>query len=129
MNKTRVAINGYGVIGKRIADAVLLQPDMELAGIADIVTDWRIRATAGRFILFASTDEAHEAMGRAGLPVAGTLDDLLGRVDAGVAIDAIRALAVSAPDAVTSMTMTDSTLGMRRDFLAQSGSGAGTVRP
>jgi glyceraldehyde-3-phosphate dehydrogenase (NAD(P)) len=34
-------------------------------------------------------------------------------------IDAIRALTGSAPDAVTSMTMTDSTLGMRQDFLAE----------
>lgn len=27
----RVAVNGFGVIGKRVADAVLLQDDMELA--------------------------------------------------------------------------------------------------
>lgn len=31
--KVKVAINGYGVIGKRVADAVVLQDDMELAGI------------------------------------------------------------------------------------------------
>jgi glyceraldehyde-3-phosphate dehydrogenase (NAD(P)+) (phosphorylating) len=31
----RVAINGYGVIGKRVADAVNLQSDMTLAGMAD----------------------------------------------------------------------------------------------
>lgn len=40
MNKIRVAVNGYGVIGKRIADAVALQDDMELVGVADVVTDW-----------------------------------------------------------------------------------------
>lgn len=28
--KARVAINGYGVIGKRVADAVAAQDDMEL---------------------------------------------------------------------------------------------------
>jgi len=28
-----VAVNGYGVIGKRVADAVALQDDMELIGI------------------------------------------------------------------------------------------------
>lgn len=27
--KVRVAVNGYGVIGKRIADAVAVQEDME----------------------------------------------------------------------------------------------------
>lgn len=34
MNKVRVAVNGYGVIGKRVADAVALQEDMALAGVA-----------------------------------------------------------------------------------------------
>ena len=41
--KIRVAVNGYGVIGKRVADAVALQDDMELAGVADISADWRPR--------------------------------------------------------------------------------------
>ena len=35
--KVRVAINGYGVIGKRVADAVRLQPDMQLVGVGDVV--------------------------------------------------------------------------------------------
>lgn len=86
MNKTRVAVNGYGVIGKRVADAVLLQPDMDLIGVADIITDWRIRSAAGRFPLFASTDAARDAMGQAGLAVAGDLDDLLAQAD--VVVDA-----------------------------------------
>jgi len=37
--KVRVALNGYGVIGKRIADAVVAQEDMELVGVADVVSD------------------------------------------------------------------------------------------
>lgn len=41
--KARVAINGYGVIGKRVADAVAAQDDMELVGVADVVSDYRIR--------------------------------------------------------------------------------------
>lgn len=81
MSKVRVAINGYGVIGKRAADAVLLQPDMELVGIADVVTDWRIQSAAKTFPIFASTDEAAEDMRRAGLPLAGSLDDLIRQVD------------------------------------------------
>lgn len=39
----RVAVNGYGVIGKRVADAVALQDDMKLLGVADIVSDYRMR--------------------------------------------------------------------------------------
>ena len=42
-SKTRVAVNGYGVIGKRVADAVAQQEDMELAGVSDISADWRAR--------------------------------------------------------------------------------------
>lgn len=41
--KVRVAVNGYVVIGKRIACAVALRDDMELVGVADIVSDWRIK--------------------------------------------------------------------------------------
>ena len=42
-NKARVGVNGYGVIGKRVADAVRLQPDMELVGVSDIISDYRIK--------------------------------------------------------------------------------------
>lgn len=41
--KISVAVNGYGVIGKRVAAAIRLQDDMELAGVADIGADWRFR--------------------------------------------------------------------------------------
>lgn len=43
MEKIKVAVNGYGVIGKRVADAVALQDDMELSGICDVINDWRIQ--------------------------------------------------------------------------------------
>ena len=46
MNRIRVAVNGYGVIGKRVADAVRLQEDMTLAGVADIVDDYRLQVAA-----------------------------------------------------------------------------------
>jgi glyceraldehyde-3-phosphate dehydrogenase (NAD(P)) len=37
--KVRVAVNGYGVIGKRVADAIALQRDMALVGISDVAAD------------------------------------------------------------------------------------------
>jgi glyceraldehyde-3-phosphate dehydrogenase (NAD(P)) len=78
----RVAVNGYGVIGKRVADAVVLQDDMELVGVADVVTDYRIRLAVERsYPVYAAADEARGAMEASGIPVAGTLDDLLGQVD------------------------------------------------
>lgn len=80
--KVRVALNGYGVIGKRIADAVALQEDMELVGVADVVSDWRIKVAHEKgYPVFASTPEAAPAMRQAGIAVAGQLDDLLGQVD------------------------------------------------
>ena len=76
--KCRVAVNGYGVIGKRVAEAVARQDDMELAGVADISTDWRPRVALQKgFRLFGATGEHTETMRKAGLDIAGNLDDLL----------------------------------------------------
>lgn len=79
MTKTvRVAVNGYGVIGKRVADAIALQEDMALAGVADIVSDYRIRVAVERgYPVYASLPERRAEMEAAGIPVAGVLDDLL----------------------------------------------------
>lgn len=80
--KVRVAVNGYGVIGKRIADAVAAQEDMELVGVADVVSDWRIKVAPEKgYPVFASTPEAVDQMRDAGIQVAGGLSDLLQRVD------------------------------------------------
>jgi glyceraldehyde-3-phosphate dehydrogenase (NAD(P)+) (phosphorylating) len=80
--KVRVAVNGYGVIGKRIVDAVVAQEDMELVGVADVVSDWRIKIALEKgYPLFASTTEAAASMRAAGIPLGGTLDDLLQQVD------------------------------------------------
>lgn len=82
MKKVRVAVNGYGVIGKRIADAVTVQEDMELIGISDVVSDWRIQVAVEKgYPVYAATPEAAEAMRAAGIQVAGTLDQLLQQVD------------------------------------------------
>lgn len=81
-SKVRVAVNGYGVIGKRIADAVVQQEDMELIGIADVVSDWRIRVAVEKgYPIFGSTPDAAEKMASTGISIAGTLNDLLSNVD------------------------------------------------
>jgi glyceraldehyde-3-phosphate dehydrogenase (NAD(P)) len=80
-NRIRVAVNGYGVIGKRVADAVRLQPDMELLGIADVFSDYRIKAGVVLGLpVYASLPEKTDEMKAAGIPVQGTLDDLLAQV-------------------------------------------------
>ena len=78
----RVGVNGYGVIGKRIADALAVQDDMELVGVADVVSDWRIKVAAVKgYPIYASTQLAADEMRSAGIPVAGNLDGLLKMVD------------------------------------------------
>jgi len=79
-NKICVAVNGYGVIGKRVADAVRLQPDMELVGVADVVFDYRVKTAAVLGLpVYASVPEKAPEMITGGVPVAGTLDDLLSK--------------------------------------------------
>ncbi|ESQ88019.1 hypothetical protein ABAC460_17660 [Asticcacaulis sp. AC460] len=80
--KIRVAVNGYGVIGKRVAAAIALQEDMTLVGIADIGADWRLRvANRSNIPLFGATTDHVQNMRRAGLAVAGNLDDLIEAAD------------------------------------------------
>ena len=78
----RVGVNGYGVIGKRVAAAVAQQTDMVLTGVSDVVTDWRAHMVVRNgFRLFGATAEHVRSMREAGLEVTGTLDGLLGEVD------------------------------------------------
>ena len=80
--RIRVAVNGYGVIGKRVADAIARQTDMTLAGVADVAADWRLHvATRKGIALFGADADGAEAMRRAALPIIGTLEDLLGEAD------------------------------------------------
>lgn len=78
MKKIKVAVNGYGVIGKRVADAVALQDDMELAGICDVIADWRIKMAAiKQYLIFAPDINFKNMMNESGINTSGTLDDLL----------------------------------------------------
>lgn len=78
MKKIKVAINGYGVIGKRVADAVTLQDDMELAGVCDVITDWPIViAESNKYPVFAFDEKIKNNMIDAGIDVQGTLMHLL----------------------------------------------------
>ncbi len=85
--KVRVAVNGFGTIGKRVADAVTRQPDMELVGVAKTRPSFEARRAAERgYRLFVAGGGERAAFDAAGLPLAGTLDDLLH--DADVVVDA-----------------------------------------
>ncbi|RLF15735.1 MAG: type II glyceraldehyde-3-phosphate dehydrogenase [Thermoprotei archaeon] len=78
----KVAVNGYGVIGKRVVDAVMKQEDMKLVGVGDVATDWRVKMAVRKGLpIYASIPDRAEDMRKAGIEVAGTLDDLLKEVD------------------------------------------------
>jgi glyceraldehyde-3-phosphate dehydrogenase (NAD(P)) len=82
--KPRVGIVGYGVIGQRLADGVAQQQDMELAGVVDVAPTLSTRALAESgmaYRLFVAAREQQAAFDEAGIPVSGTLNDLLGEVD------------------------------------------------
>ena len=96
--KVRVAVNGYGVIGKRVADAVMAQTDMTLVGVADVSTDWRTRVLKAKGVpLFAGTAEAQQALRAAGIAATGGLQDLLDNADVVVDCTPKRVAAANVP--------------------------------
>ncbi len=83
----RVGVNGYGTIGRRVADAVLKQPDMELVGVTKTKADYKSSAAVKKGISIYSVEmKGLEGFKLAGVGVKGTLNDLLQRVD--VVVDA-----------------------------------------
>jgi len=80
--KVRVAVIGYGVIGKRVADAVRLQSDMVLAGVADVASGWRLEVAVEKGLrVFGATTPSAVAMRAAGIEVSGEFGDLLAEAD------------------------------------------------
>lgn len=78
----RVGVNGFGVIGKRVAEAVAKQKDMKLVGVSDVVGDYRVKLGQNKgFEIYASISDKLPDMKKAGVEVAGTLDQLLGKID------------------------------------------------
>lgn len=82
----RVMVNGVGTIGKRVAAAVKQQPDIELAGIADVAVTGELRTVkrdgALREVpLYGSTAEGAEALESEGFEMEGVLEEALGDID------------------------------------------------
>ncbi|MBD3164721.1 type II glyceraldehyde-3-phosphate dehydrogenase [Candidatus Woesearchaeota archaeon] len=80
MEKIKVGIMGFGTIGKRVADAVSKQEDMELVGVTGRSYNWRIRSAQEKgYDIYFVDDGA--ALRENGIKVKGKADDLLKKVD------------------------------------------------
>jgi len=74
----KVGINGYGTIGKRVAEAVTLQDDMEIVGIVKTKPTYEIRgALDAGFPVFASTKAKIHFFEEKGVKVSGVTEELV----------------------------------------------------
>jgi len=89
MAKVKVGVVGYGTIGQRLADGVALQGDMELRGIVDVAPTLALRAlyeSGMPYDLFLVDPARKPAFDAIGIPVSGSMEELLAQVD--VVLDA-----------------------------------------
>src|SRR5437899_596522 len=83
----KVAVNGYGTIGKRVADAVALQDDMEVVGVSKMSPNFEARLAVEKgYPLYATTKDVLPKFEKAGIKVHGVLEDML--KDADLVVDA-----------------------------------------
>lgn len=81
MSKIRVGINGYGTIGKRIADAVAKMPDMELVGIVKVTPDYGYLVAEQKGIPVYTIKDRIDKFKDKGFKVEGTIEDLLEQIE------------------------------------------------
>lgn len=83
----KVAINGYGTIGKRVADAVAVQDDLEVAGVVKTRPSFEAKMALEKgYELYAASKENLDDFRKSKIEVSGTLEDLLEKAD--IVIDA-----------------------------------------
>ena len=81
MAKIRVGVNGYGTIGKRVASAIVAQDDMELVGVTKTRPNFEaLTALSKGYDLYVPEDNV-DAFNAAGVKIAGTIQDMLKKVD------------------------------------------------
>ncbi|WP_435151515.1 type II glyceraldehyde-3-phosphate dehydrogenase [Haladaptatus sp. DFWS20] len=83
----QVGINGYGTIGKRVADAVRAQPDMEVVGVAKTRPNFEAEGAVEKgYPLYAAIEERAEQFDDAEIELAGMVEELVEKAD--VIVDA-----------------------------------------
>jgi glyceraldehyde-3-phosphate dehydrogenase (NAD(P)) len=82
----KVALNGYGTIGKRVANAIMLQPDMKLIGIAKTSPNYEAFVAQKMGINIYVPQESIKSFDEAGIKVAGNIEDMIKESD--IVVDA-----------------------------------------
>ena len=83
----KVAINGYGTIGKRVADAAAAQKDMEIIGVSKTrPTAEALVAVKKGYPVYIADISKKSVFEEAGIPVAGSVDEMVQKAD--VIVDA-----------------------------------------
>lgn len=78
----KVGVNGYGTIGKRVADAINQQPDMKLIGVVKTRPDYKAKAAQIKgYPIYADNKENLRKFEERGMNVEGTIENLLDEVD------------------------------------------------
>ena len=81
-SQARVGILGYGVIGRRLADAVALQPDMQVIGVAARPTSFSLRDAAQlNYNLYVTETPRDGDVAQRLTSVCGSFADLLSQID------------------------------------------------
>ncbi|NOQ37289.1 type II glyceraldehyde-3-phosphate dehydrogenase [archaeon] len=82
MGYAKIAVNGYGTVGRRVGTAVNAQYDMEIVGVVKTRPTFEAMTAIDKgFDLYVPDSDMIGAFEKAGIEVAGTLDDLLDKVE------------------------------------------------
>ena len=74
-----IAINGYGTIGKRVADAVSAQDDMKIIGVSKTRPNYEARTAVEEkgYPLYIGIPEREQQFKDAGIEIAGSVADMI----------------------------------------------------
>ncbi len=78
----KVAVNGYGTVGRRVADAVSQQDDMKIIGVVKTRPSFEaVNAIKKGYPLYVNTKENMKAFVETGMKVEGTVEGLIEEAD------------------------------------------------
>ena len=74
-----VAINGFGTIGKRVADAVAAQDDMKVIGVSKTRPNFEAKTAVEEkgYPLYIGIPEREQQFKDAGIEIAGTVEEMI----------------------------------------------------